>query len=230
MVPSAVLPHIKLMYFDIEARGEPVRLALTLAQVPFDDVRVKFDEWPALKGTMPSGQLPVLQVDDGPMRTQSMAMLRWIGATYSSTLYPTDKLFDIEEAMGMVEDLDRAFIVPRTAGMNPQMLGYPEGYSQTEEGKAMVKKLRESFVQDTLSKVCDQLTKLIESHGGPFLVAGSEPTVVDCVAVPLLRSFTRGYIDYVAPTCLDAHPVVVKYIKDFCALEQMKGRYNTGIC
>jgi glutathione S-transferase len=230
MVPPAVLPHIKLTYFDIEGRAEPVRLALTLAQVPFDDVRVKFEEWADLKPKTPNGQLPVLQVDDGPMRTQSMAMLRWIGATYSTTLYPADKLFDLEEALGLVDDLDRAFTVPRTAAMRPQLLGHPEGYSQTDEGKAMIKKLRESFVQEMLLKTCDQFTKMIESHGGPFLVAGSEPTIVDCVAVPLLRSFTRGYIDYVEPTCLDGHPVIVKYIKDFCALGPIKGRYSGGIC
>lgn len=225
-----MVPNIKLSYFDIEARGEPVRLALTLAKIPFEDNRVQFSEWAELKPKTPSGQLPVLQVDNGPMRTQSMAMLRWIGTTYSKTLYPTDKLFDIEEAIGIVEDLDRAFMTPRFAGMKPEVLGYPEGYAKTDEGKALVKKLRETFVKELLPKSLDALTKLIESHDGSFLVAGSEPTIADAVAVPLLRSFTRGFIDHVEPTCLDSHPVVVKYIKDFCALEQIKGRYNSGIC
>ena len=225
-----MVPSIKLFYFDIEARGEPVRLALSLAKVPFEDNRVKFDEWAAFKPKTPSGQLPVLQVDDGPMRTQSMAMVRWIGSKYSETLYPTDKMYDIEEAIGIVEDLDRAFSVPRLAGMKPETLGYPGGHGKTEEGKELVKNLRTSFAQESLPKFLDLLTKLIESHDGPFLVAGSDPTIADAVAIPLLRSFTRGFIDHIEPTCLDSHPVIVKYIKDFCALEEIKGRYNSGVC
>ena len=93
-------PSIKLTYFDLEGRGECVRLALTLADVPFEDVRVKFPEWPELKQKTPSGKLPVIEVDNGPMKAQSGAMLRWIGTKFSKTLYPADRIFEVEEAIG----------------------------------------------------------------------------------------------------------------------------------
>jgi glutathione S-transferase len=63
-------PFIKFTYFNKEAAGEPVRLALLLSKTPFEDIRVDFgDEWTALKPTLPNGQLPVMTIDDGPIRT-----------------------------------------------------------------------------------------------------------------------------------------------------------------
>jgi len=48
-------PKIKLTYFDIEGVAEPIRLALVLSGIPFEDHRIKFDEWPAMKPTTPYG-------------------------------------------------------------------------------------------------------------------------------------------------------------------------------
>ena len=40
---------IKLVYFDLPGRAEYLRMLLTVAKVPFDDVRIKFDQWAELK-------------------------------------------------------------------------------------------------------------------------------------------------------------------------------------
>merc|ERR1719343_1871628 len=91
---------IKLTYFDIEGVAEQCRLALVLSGTEFEDKRVVFSEWPAMKPTTPYGQLPLLQIDDGPTRTQSNAILRWAGTLNPEKgLFPMDKLFDVEEAM-----------------------------------------------------------------------------------------------------------------------------------
>ena len=55
----AAYPKLKLTYFNIKARAEPSRLALHIAGIPFEDKRVSHEEWPALKATMPLGQIPV---------------------------------------------------------------------------------------------------------------------------------------------------------------------------
>lgn len=55
-----------------------IRVALKAAGVEFEDQRVSFPEFGALKPTLPAGQLPVLEVD-GTMYTQSGAILRWAG-------------------------------------------------------------------------------------------------------------------------------------------------------
>jgi hypothetical protein len=41
------------------ARAEPTRLALHIAGIPFEDVRIEHAAWPAMKEKMPFGQIPV---------------------------------------------------------------------------------------------------------------------------------------------------------------------------
>ena len=59
-------------YLDIKGLGEPVRLAMTVGGLPFEDVRLSYDEVRALKATAdditkhagsPFGQVPVLEID-----------------------------------------------------------------------------------------------------------------------------------------------------------------------
>jgi glutathione S-transferase len=225
-------PKIKLTYFDIEGRGECVRLALALANVPFEDDRIPFSKWPEVKPTLPFGQLPVLTIDDGPMRTQSAAMVKYIGKRFSKTLYPTDdaeKLFAIEEAIGAIQDIEAAWGPALYISMRPERYGYPLGFSNTEEGKAKIRELREAFVKEEMPRHLKRISDMLQSHNGKFLVEGDTPTVADCLAIPFLRGFTRGHIDHVPTTCLDAFPAVVEYIKNFCALEGVKGRYQSGL-
>ena len=56
---AAAHPKLKLTYFNIKARAEPTRLALHIAGIPFEDKRIAHEDWPALKATMPLGQIPV---------------------------------------------------------------------------------------------------------------------------------------------------------------------------
>jgi len=52
----------KLIYFDAPvSRGEECRLALHLAGIDFEDVRINSAAWPALKDQTPYGGLPVLE-------------------------------------------------------------------------------------------------------------------------------------------------------------------------
>jgi glutathione S-transferase len=223
-------PRIKFTYFDMEASGECVRIALLLSKTPFEDDRIPYDaNWPVVKATLPNGQLPVMTVDDGPMRTQSKAMLRWVGTTFSETLYPTDRIFDVEEAFGFVEDLKDAFYVPQYMPIYPGRYGYPADFASTDEGKEKIRELREKFMAEQFPSLMTRMADKITAHGGKFLVAGEHPTIVDCLAIPVLRAFTRGFIEHIDPNCLDGYPVIVDYIKNFCALEPIQGRYTDGI-
>jgi glutathione S-transferase len=223
------MTKIKLTYFDIEGVAEPIRLALALAGQEYEDDRVSFPNWEALKPTTPYGALPLMTVDDGPVQTESGAMLRWVGATLSETLYPGEKLYDIEQAMGVIGDLQKSWSPKLYLGMRPEMYGYPAGFNKTDEGKELLKTMREKFVTDELPIYLDRIQCLLEKADGGWLVAGSEPTIADCLAVSTLRSYTRGFVDYVDSKCLETHPKVVDYVKRFCQLEPIQGRYDTGL-
>jgi glutathione S-transferase len=223
-------PSIKLTYFDIEGVAESVRLALVLSGTPFEDDRIASSQWAELKPKTPYGALPVMTIDGGPQRTQSMAQLRYVASSFSKTLYPSDKLLDIEESMGVVQDITQSWMPNLYMGMRPANFGYPADFAQSEEGKAKIKEMREKWTKEELPKFLDRIEGLLNGSGGKWLVAGDEPTIADCSAVPLLRYFTRGHVDHVDATCLDSHPKIVEYIKRFCALDAIQGRYTNGIC
>ena len=70
------MPNLKLTYFDFHGgRGEPARLALSIAGIPFEDDRVPGADWPRRKPSTPFGSLPVLEVD-GAIVTQSNVRAR----------------------------------------------------------------------------------------------------------------------------------------------------------
>jgi len=75
------MPEYKLYYFPLRSRGEPVRLMLEYHGAKYDDVKVKFEDWPALKPKMPMGQMPVLEVD-GKMLCQSTAIARYLAREF----------------------------------------------------------------------------------------------------------------------------------------------------
>ena len=66
----------RLIYFDFAgSRGEECRIALHLAGIDFEDVRIKGEDWPALKAGRPSARC----------RCSSWRAARWRTPTRSSS-------------------------------------------------------------------------------------------------------------------------------------------------
>ncbi|HYC44921.1 MAG TPA: glutathione S-transferase N-terminal domain-containing protein, partial [Burkholderiales bacterium] len=98
------MPKPKLIYFDAPvSRGEECRLALHLAGVDFDDVRIKGADWPAMKGETPYGALPVLELPERPPLAQSNAILVLIGRRHG--LHPNDD-FEAARHEGMMQHVE----------------------------------------------------------------------------------------------------------------------------
>ena len=59
-------------YFQVYAKGEPIKMALWKAGVDFEDNRFTPEEWQALKasGKLPFGQVPILELADGTVLSQ----------------------------------------------------------------------------------------------------------------------------------------------------------------
>jgi len=75
------MPTYKLTYFDGRGRGEIIRLTFAASGVPYEDIRIPRDQWPAYKDSTPFGQIPVLEVD-GVKLCQSNTCARYIARTH----------------------------------------------------------------------------------------------------------------------------------------------------
>jgi glutathione S-transferase len=206
------MAKLKLSYFDVHGgRAEPIRLALHIGGIPFEDHRFKFPEFGELKKTTPLGQVPVLHVD-GVQVTQSDAMLRYAGKL--ANLYPTDPY------QALLCD-EVAYVVEEAAiklGPTFRMTG--------EEQKAA----RLALVKDSMPIYLAWLQKQLSAHGGEYF-ADNRLTVADLKVFVDVRTLNSGHLDHV-PTdlvekvapALNAHmkriaqlPAVAAYYAKFAA-------------
>jgi len=180
----------KLIYFNAPvSRGEECRLALHLAAIDFEDVRIESAAWPAMKEHTPYGGLPVLELPGHPPLAHSNAILVLIGRRYG--LHPKDD-FEAARHEGMmqhVEDL-RGVVTP-TIRM----------------GEAEKKVAREAMVMGYLPAWARAAEKNI--HGEPFF-GGAKLHVVDLKLHMAVRWFIGGKVDHIPATIFANYPKLVR--------------------
>jgi len=172
------MTRFKLTYFQFDGgRGEPIRLALHIGGIDFEDVRLTFPEFREAQPSYRFHALPVLEIDGEPI-TQSNALLRYVGKP--AGLYPTDDLQALycDEAMDAVEDMNHA--VGRTFGLKDDEL----------------KQARESLVKGRLATYIKGLDGLLARAGGQYFAEG-RLTVADLKVFVESRNLAKGTLDHV---------------------------------
>ena len=192
----------RLIYFDAPvSRGEECRLALHLAGVDFEDMRIKFADWPALKDETPYGAMPVLELPGRPPLAHSNAILVMIGRQHG--LHPADN-FDAarhEAMMQHVEDL-RGVVGP-TIRM----------------ADAEKKAARESIVKDYLPAWARATERNIP--GEPFF-GGAKLHVVDLKLHMAVRWFIGGKVDHIPATIFAGYPKLMRVhdaVRDYAGVK-----------
>ncbi|CAF1035121.1 unnamed protein product [Adineta steineri] len=71
----------KLSYFNARGFAEVSRLIFVVAGEKYEDVRYEREQWPEIKGEMPLGKMPVLEVD-GVQLPQSAAIARFLAKQF----------------------------------------------------------------------------------------------------------------------------------------------------
>ncbi len=181
----------KLTYFDAPvSRGEECRLALHLANIDFEDVRLKRDQWMALKPSTPYGSVPILDMPGKPPLAQSNAILVFIGRGHG--LHPKD---DFEAArheamMCHVEDL-RGNVAPTLR--------------ITDEAEK--KKAREAIATGYLPTWAGFAEKQLGD--GPFF-GGATLQVVDIKLFMTVRWFASGALDHIPATVFTPFPKLTR--------------------
>jgi glutathione S-transferase len=177
------MANYKLTYFDMDGgRAEPVRICFHAAGIDFEDVRISFEEFMGVRGSLRFNCVPVLEID-GTVITQSNAMCRYVGKM--AGLYPDDDLQALycDEAMGAVEDLLHAMV--HTFGL---------------EGDEL-KAAREKLVDGWLAVFLKGLDEVLERGGDYF--ADNRLTVADLKLAPLTQWLMSGQLDHVPTDLVD---------------------------
>ena len=193
--------RIVLSYFDYHGgRGEPARLALSIAGIPFVDHRIARDEWKALKPEMPFGQLPVLDVD-GKRISQSNSINRYVGRL--AGLYPDDpwEAAKCDEICDAVESL---------AG---EML---HAYKLDDDDER--RRERERLVAGPIPLYLGAFAARLQAAGSLWFADG-RLTMADLKVAELVRSLGTGRLDHipqdivarVAPTLVDLRQRVLEH-------------------
>jgi len=203
------MPTLKLTYFDMHGgRGEAARLALFIGGIAFEDRRIPFAEWGALKPETPYGAIPILEID-GEVIAQSNGINRFVGKL--AGLYPTDPLQAAlcDEAMGVVEDI----AVPIVATF---------GISDPAELKAT----REALVEGPLTFYLDRLAKRLAKRGGQYF-ADDRLTVADLKVLVWIKHLRSGNLDHVPADLVQrVAPLLVEHCDRVRAHPQVKAYYE----
>jgi glutathione S-transferase len=170
---------MQLTYFDTRGgRGQVARLAFEIAGMPFEDNRVVFKEFMAMKESLPFGCVPTLQVD-GQTLAQSNAINRYVGRL--TKLYPDDpwQAALCDQAMDADEDLNTK-------------LG-PSLWMKDEEEK---KQARKELAEGPIPYILRCQARSLESAGGQYFADG-RLTVGDLKVFVTVRALCNGVLDHI---------------------------------
>lgn len=188
------MSKFKLTYFDIDGgRAEPVRLALSLGGIEFEDHRVSFAEFKEVRAGAPLSALPVVEID-GVLYTQANAMCRYFGKL--ADLYPSDpwQAFLCDEVLDIVEDAVLAF-----------------GRTLRLQGDEL-KSARAELVDGMYTRCLRLLGKRLAAAGGEYF-ADRRITVADLKVYVWIRRLKSGAQDYVPVDMADkVAPTLVQHM------------------
>jgi len=199
------MTEFKLTYFDVDSgRGEPVRLAFHIGGIPFEDDRLSFSDFGAMRKATPFNSVPVLYVDGRPV-TQSSAMCRYIGRL--AGLYPDDPLQALycDEVMEATEDLTMRLVA--TFGL---------------KGDAL-KEAREKLVEGWLATFLRGLEGLLQ-RGGEYFADG-RLTVADLKVFVQVQALGTGLLDHIPTDVVERMASTLATHRDRVAADERVAAY-----
>jgi len=201
-------PHLRLTYFDVPGRAEPIRWSLIEAEIEFEDERLSKEEFIALKdsGKLPFGQVPILYVDN-VIFSQSSALLRYVGKL--SGQYPTD----FEDALRVDEILSA--VIDIFAEVSTTL---------SEPDKEKRERYRIDLINSRLPArlhAFDQIYDMNPDETSRYIV-GSFLTIADLVIGNMNFWLTSEVVEGIPKTILDEFPRLKRHMQRITSLPRIK--------
>lgn len=162
------MPSYKLTFFDTRTRAEPIRWMFAVAKQPYEDIRIKLDQWGAIKADYLFGQLPELEVD-GKKIYQSQAIMNYLGREFG---------------LAGKTPLEQAHVIMIAEAYDDGLIKYIERLSVTLDPKKQEEAFKK-YVNETLPFYLSKFEQLISvnNNGGDGYIVGKELTYADLTVV-----------------------------------------------
>mmetsp|Transcript_32333 Transcript_32333/g.63194 ORF Transcript_32333/g.63194 Transcript_32333/m.63194 type:complete len:221 (+) Transcript_32333:23-685(+) len=186
---------IKITYFDMNGgRAQPMRLALAMGDIEFEDERFKFDQWNDFVDKAPFASFPTMEVD-GYIFCQTPAMLRYCGKL--ANLYPADAIMAMKCDM-MVDSCCEFYDL-----IGPTV-------REKDEGKKM--EMRALLNSEKLPKLLGNIEKLLNRDSFDY-VCGDKPTIGDIFIYCQNNWLSSGMLDGIDKDITSKYPRFVAIAK-----------------
>lgn len=200
------MEHIKslrLRYFPFPGRAGPIRDALNIGKVAFEDDFVPPEQFRERRATgeFPFGGLPVLDVETTTGKVcaaQSNAILRFAGRL--SGLYPVEDLVQalkVDEALDVGEDIN-------------QLLG-PSIHEQDEQKKMA---MRKELAEAALPEWAAYFERLLVNNGSTGFIVGKDLTVADLKLYWIIDWLTSGMLDGIPTNLFNPYTNILAWRKN----------------
>ncbi|PAV60686.1 hypothetical protein WR25_14442 [Diploscapter pachys] len=193
--------HYKLTYFDIYGRAEHIRQIFAVAGQDFEDVRIKKEDWVALKQKTPFGQIPVLEIDGKPL-AQSFTIARYLAHKFHLTGKDDYEAAVCDSIVDQYNDFINEVMPYRRVA-----LGFLEGDKD---------KLRQDVYIPTIKKHFPLFVSFLKNNKSGFFV-GDRLTWVD---ITLAHAFST--MDKTDSELMKDFPEVIDHYKKIHSLPKIK--------
>ncbi|CAJ1942768.1 unnamed protein product [Cylindrotheca closterium] len=211
-------PKLKLYYFNMKGKGEPIRLLCAYTGLELEDYRfASSQEFVDLKenGKLAFGQVPMLEVDGKHQLIQSGAIMRYLAKL--TKLCPEDPL---EAAK-----VDAIFDQENDAFMGATVASYTTRFG-IEMDDATKQKAFDTISKEILPRHLGNLERLLKASSTGWVAGTETPTIADFVW------FAR-FDDYIPNRkqlsenlrSLDDYPECKAFVERFKSLAPIKEYY-----
>ena len=208
-------PKLKLYYFNIKGKGEPIRLFCKYAGLEIEDYRFSSrDEFISLKeaGKLSFGQVPLLEIDGKHQIVQTGSILRYLAKL--SNLYPEDPL-EAAKVDSIYDQETDAFIGATVASYTTRF-----GIALDDDAKA---KAFEAISTEVLPRHLASIEKLLKASSSGWIANTQEPSPADFVWYSRLADYIpekKELSDKIKS--LEDYPACKDFVKKFESLEAIQ--------